>query len=116
MSRIFKVGRTIVWNPANPVADLYKAQAEATAAAFGVQSGLSPVVADECYIDVPVFEQFVVRLAWEYNRTAHHVVRSLIAGVLGTSYVMLERAGGQLPATGPEWATVRGEYSRSMPA
>lgn len=116
MSRIFKVDRTILWNPSNPVADLYKAQAEATAAAFNIESGMSPVIADECHINVPVFEKFLARLADEYYRTAHYVVRSLIFGVIGTSYVMLERVGGQLPAMGPEWPEVRAEYSRSMPA
>jgi hypothetical protein len=115
MSRLFKSGRTIVWNPASTIADLFKGQAEAAASAFHLPSGLSAIIEDECHIDLPVFETFLIELAERYNRSADYLVKSLIGGVVGTSYVLVERAGGRLPKMEPGWDEVRRQFSRSMP-
>jgi Family of unknown function (DUF6086) len=118
MSVMFSVNGTSVWWPASSVARLFKAQAEAAAAAFDIPSGLGELFADEVVIDLPVFEEFVVKLAEQYN-TPYYVVESLTAGVFGTSYVMVERAGGRLPEIDPQrapaWEAQHLEFSRSMP-
>jgi hypothetical protein len=115
---MFSVNGTSIWWPANMVGRLFKGQAEAMAAALDIPSGLGELFADEVVIDLPVFEEFVMKLAEQYN-TNYFVVKSLIGGVLGTSYVMVERAGGQLPDIDPNqtpaWDDLRFEYSRSMP-
>lgn len=66
-------------------------------------------------MDLPVLEAFLQELAQTYNRTADYVLKSLIAGVVGTSYVLVERAGGQLPKVGPAWDELRYQYEHSMP-
>lgn len=119
MSTLFRIGDAVIWNPSNSVADLFKAQAEGAASAYHLPSGLGSIANDECYIDLPVFERFLIALVKEYNGTGHYIVRSLIAGVIGTSYVLVERAGGQLPMTEPRqtqaWTELHREYARSMP-
>jgi hypothetical protein len=118
MSVMFSVDGTSVWWPASDIGRLFKEQAEAVAAALGVQSGLGDLYADEVVIDLPVFEAFVMMLADRYN-TPYYVVKSLVAGVFGASYVMIERAGGQLPEMDsqmPDWNDTRFQFSRSMPA
>ena len=83
-----------------------------------MQSGLGDVYADEIVIDLPVFEAFLIRLADRY-KTPYYVVKSLVTGVFGTSYVMVERAGGRLPEMDsqmPAWDDIRFQFSRSMPA
>jgi hypothetical protein len=117
MSVMFSVDGLSVWWPASTVGRLFKEQAEAVATALEIQSGLGELFADEVVIDLPVFEAFVMSLAEQYN-TPYYVVKSLITGVFGTSYVMAERAGGQLPEMDPQapgWEEMHFEFSRSMP-
>jgi Family of unknown function (DUF6086) len=118
MSVRFAVNGASVWWPASAVARLFKAQAEVAAAALDIPTGLGEVFADEVVIDLPVFEEFVKKLARQYN-APYYVVHSLATGVFGTSYVMVERAGGQLPEIDPGraavWETQHLEFARSMP-
>jgi len=118
MSVRFSVNGASVWWPASAVARLFKAQAEAAAMALDIPSGLGELFADEVVIDLPVFEEFVKKLVQQYN-TPYYVVHSLTAGVFGTSYVMVERAGGRLPEIDPHrapaWEAQHMQFSRSMP-
>ena len=118
MSVMFSVDGTSVWWPASEVGRLFKRQADAVAASLGIPSGLGDLFADEVVIDLPVFEEFVRQLADQYT-TPYYVVKTLIEGVFVTSYVMVERAGGQLPEMDPQtpgWDEIRLQFSRSMPA
>ncbi len=115
---MYSVGGTSVWWPASTAGRLFKLQADAVAAALGIPSGLGELFTDEVVIELSVFEEFVARLAGQYT-TPYYVVQSLIAGIFGTSYVMGERAGGQLPEMDPQrapgWDETLFEFSRSMP-
>jgi hypothetical protein len=119
MSCLFIADGATVWNPSNTVARLFKGQAEAAASAFHIPSGLSAIIEDEVEIDVPLFGKFLKGLVEEYDRTTHYILKSLTSGVIGTSYVILERAGGELPEIDPRqmpaWPELHREYSRSMP-
>jgi hypothetical protein len=118
MSVRFSANGTSVWWPASEVGRLFKGQAEAVAATVNTPSGLGELFADEVVIDLPGLEQFTMKLAPRYT-THYYVVKSLIAGVFGPSYVMVERAGGQLPDMDPDqspgWEDMHSEFSRSMP-
>lgn len=81
MSVMFSVDGTSVWWPASKVGQLFKRQADAVAASLGIPSGLGDLFADEVVIDLPVFEEFVMRLADQYT-TPYYVVKSLIEGAL----------------------------------
>jgi hypothetical protein len=114
----FSVNGASVWWPASEVGRLFKGQAEALAAGLSTPSGLGELFADEVVVDLPALEQFVMKLAPRY--TAHYYVfKSLIAGVFGPSYVMVERAGGQLPDMDPNrapgWDDAHSQFSGSMP-
>jgi hypothetical protein len=61
----------------------------------------SAITDDECYIDLPVFQRFLIAFIERHNGSAHYIERSLIGGVLGISYVLVERAGGRLRETDP---------------
>jgi hypothetical protein len=119
MSILFLADGVTVWNPSNTPGQLFKCQAEAAAHALGLPSGLGELTQDEVAIDLPIFERFVAKLAEQYQNTGHYIIRSLIAGVLGPSYVMAERAGGQLPEIDPQrvpgWDELQFQFSRSMP-
>jgi hypothetical protein len=118
VSVMFSVDGTSIWWPANTVGRLFKLQADAIAAALEISSGLGEMSADEVVIDLPVFEEFIVKLSDQYA-TPYYVAQSLITGVFGTSYVIVQRAGGQLPEIdaqrAPGWEEMVFQFSRSMP-
>jgi hypothetical protein len=120
MSILFRTDHTRVWNPSNTPGRLFKDQAEAVADALGLSSGLGELIEDEIVIDLPVFEEFLRKLVEQYDHRGHFIIMSLTAGVLGTSYVMVERAGGHVPEVDPErvpgWDDLHFQFSRSMPA
>jgi hypothetical protein len=119
VSIMFSADGASVWFPGNRTGRLFKGVAEAVAAAFDVPSGLGEIVADEVVIDVPVLERFLKRLAEQYDDRGPVIASSLTGGVLGASYVLVERAGGQLPEMDPQqapaWKEMHSQFSRSMP-
>ena len=119
MSILFLAGGARLWNPSNTPGRLFKGQAEITAAEFGLPSGLGEIIEDEVVVDVPLLETFLTKLARQYDYRGHFIIMSLIGGVLGTSYVLVERAGGRLPEIDPHrapaWEAQHMQFSRSMP-
>jgi hypothetical protein len=120
MSVLFLADGATVWNPSNTPGQLFKGQVDAIAKTLGLPSGLGELSQDEVVIDLPVFERFLIKLVEQYQHTGHYIIRSLVAGVLGTSYVMVERAGGHVPEIDPQrvpgWDDLHFQFSRSMPA
>ena len=118
VSCLFEIGDTVLWNPSNTVARIFKGEAEAIASAFHVASGLGDIIEDECEVDLPAFEKFLAEAMRQYHQTAHPILRSLMTGFIATALVLAERAGGRLPETTPEqaaaWARLRQEHARSM--
>jgi hypothetical protein len=119
MSCLFQVEDSIIWNPSNTVARLFKGQVEAVASAFNLTSGLGPIIEDECEIDLPIFETFLAEVVKRYDNSTHPILRALTVGVIAIASVLVERADGRLPEVKPEqmdaWSKLRYEYSRSMP-
>jgi hypothetical protein len=120
VSVMFSVNGTSLWFPGNKSGRLFKAQAEAVAASYGIPSGIGELYADEYVIDLPVLEKFVQTLARQYDHHGILYINSLIEGVLGISYVLVERAGGHpaeiTPQQAPGWDDLRIQFSREMPA
>ncbi len=118
VSCLFEIGDTVLWNPSNTVACIFKGEAEAIASAFHVASGLGDIIEDQCEVDLPAFEKFLAEAMRQYHQTAHPILRSLMTGFIATALVLAERAGGRLTETTPEqaaaWARLRQEHARSM--
>jgi hypothetical protein len=109
----------VLWDPSNTVARLFAGEAEAVASAFGLASGIGDIIEDECEIDLPVLEAFLAELVRQYHQATHPILRSLTVGFIATASVLVERAGGQLPAGDAQqvaaWDQLRQEHARSMP-
>ncbi|GAA2818536.1 DUF6086 family protein [Crossiella cryophila] len=102
MSQYFKhAGRTL-WNPANGVAALFLASAQAASTAVDLPTGLGAMVADECEIDLPVFAALTDAVVRRCRESGHPVLRALLEGFAATAVVLVERAGGNLPALSAE--------------
>ena len=98
MSQYFQTGDRILWNPATTVAQVFLHAAESFARLADRPSGLGPMIADECEIDMPTFAEFTDSLISQYGRSDHVILRALTEGFIATAMAMVERAGGQLPA------------------
>ncbi|MEU8119033.1 DUF6086 family protein [Spirillospora sp. NPDC049024] len=98
MSQYFQNGDDVLWNPATRVAGLFLDTAAAHARMLGVPSGLGPMEADECQVDVPVFAAFTDALVRYYARSSHRILRSLMEGFVATALAVAENAGGPVPA------------------
>lgn len=119
VSQEFLVNGATVWSPATTVARLFKEQAEAAAAVFGIETGIGAAAADEYVIDLPAFEQFLIFLVENHRGTGHPILQSLTSGLISTGMAIIERADGKLPQYYPElwsdWADSRNEHLRRMP-
>ncbi|MFC0033666.1 DUF6086 family protein [Micromonospora chaiyaphumensis] len=98
MSQYFQVGRTVLWNPSNGVAQLFARNVEAVAGAVEVPTGIAPEVNDEYEIDLVAFTAFVDALVRRYRSSTHRILRALIEDVAALGIVMVERGGGTVAA------------------
>jgi hypothetical protein len=99
MSQYFQSGDDVLWNPATRVAGLFMDMAAAHARLLGVPSGLGPMEADECQVDVPALAAFTDALVRYYARSNHMIMRSLVEGFAATALAVVDHGGGSVPAT-----------------
>jgi hypothetical protein len=119
VSLYFQLNETTLWNPSIKVGLIFKGEADVIASAFGIPSGLSDVVEDDCQVNLPVFETFIAEMVRQLDRTNHPILLSLTTGFVGSALALIERAGGKLPESEPgraaEWAELSADAARSMP-
>lgn len=119
MSCYFQVGEEDLWNPSNSVARVFLGQADVLSRLVGQDSGLGPIVEDECELEFSTFVNFVDSLVKTYQDSNNRALRSLIGGFISVAMVLVERGGGELQSISSEyadmWAEVRETHARSMP-
>lgn len=98
MSQYFQAGGRILWNPSTAVSRVFLNAAESFAGLVDRPSGLRPVLADECEIDLQAFVAFTDSLISKYTHSNHAILRSLMEGFLATAIALVQRGGGELPA------------------
>ncbi|XRQ07191.1 DUF6086 family protein [Actinomadura welshii] len=98
MSQFFQNGDDVLWNPATRVAQVFMDMAAAHARLLGTPSGLGPMEADECEVDVAAFAAFTDALVRYYAGSNHPVLRSLMEGFVATALAVVRRGGGDVPA------------------
>jgi hypothetical protein len=119
MSCYFQAGELDLWNPSNSVARLFIEQSKTLARIVGTEPGLGPIIEDECEIDPEGFSDFVSALLAAYQRSNNGALKSMMAGVLGISLVLLERGDWQVSNSVEDvtaaWEDRMKTLSRSMP-
>jgi hypothetical protein len=98
MSQYFRVGSQVVWNPSNRVAELFVRTSEAIAPLVDLPTGIGPMRAGDYDVAPDAFVAFVEAVTKTYLSSSHPVLRSLLEGFLGTSLVMVGRAGHSVSA------------------
>ncbi|TMR89706.1 DUF6086 family protein [Nonomuraea basaltis] len=97
MSQYFQIEDNVLWNPATGVSRVFVRTAESLSLLVDLPSGLGPMCADECEIDIEAFALFIDTLASRYARSNHVILRSLMEGFIATGMALVERGGGELP-------------------
>ncbi|MEU1827136.1 MULTISPECIES: DUF6086 family protein [Streptomyces] len=119
MSCYFQLAEEDVWNPSNSVAQIFLGQADVLSRSLGEQTGLGPIIEDECEIDFSQFVRFTNSLVKSYQDSNNRSFRSLLSGVIAVSLVLIERGGGAVESITPEyaemWAELRANHAKSMP-
>ncbi|MFD3916728.1 DUF6086 family protein [Streptomyces sp. NPDC058603] len=94
MSYPFELGGETLWDAGYHSGQLYASVARGAAEFLEVPSGLSPSPQGGCDVELAQFETFVQALHGLYTSTGSEVLHGLTRGLLVTSLVLLERAGG----------------------
>ncbi|KJY43636.1 hypothetical protein VR41_02390 [Streptomyces sp. NRRL B-1568] len=119
MSCYFQVNEEDLWNPSNSVARLFLEQADTLSRLVGKDSGLSPIIEDECEINLSEFINFTDSLVKAYQDSNNKAFRSLLCGFISVALVLVERGGGSLESVSPEhsemWERLRASNSMGMP-
>ncbi|MEV1331071.1 DUF6086 family protein [Micromonospora costi] len=98
MSYSFESNGETLWDPALRIGKMYVSYAKGMEDVLGVPSGLSPTDQDWADVDPVSFAGFVSELCEWYFSSPNWLLHGLMRTMLMTSLVMLERAGGELPA------------------
>ncbi|MFI6008173.1 DUF6086 family protein [Streptomyces sp. NPDC051243] len=117
MSYPFEHDDETLWDAGYHSGQLYASLAQGAAGFLDVPSGLTPTPQGGCDVDGEMFQAFVERLYGLYASTTNEVLRGLAQGLLVTSLVLLDRAGGTITLRPEDVAVLDGVKStlaRSM--
>ncbi|WP_144440923.1 DUF6086 family protein [Streptomyces roseifaciens] len=113
------MGDEDIWNPSNSVARVFLGQAEILSHLTGEETGLGPVIEDECEISIREFSKFIDSLLATYQNSNNKAFRSLLSGFISVALVLVERGGGTLESITPEysemWESLREANAKGMP-
>lgn len=109
MSYPFGLDGETLWDAGYHSGLLYASLAHGAAEFLELPSGLAPNDQGGCDVDIEQFRVFVEGLYERYASTRNEVLHGLAHGLLVTSLVLLERAGGTLALTPPHAATLLDE-------
>jgi hypothetical protein len=117
VSYVFDVGDETVWNPSLRTGRLFVGLTRYLAELTSRPTGLNAVANDMYEIEVKPFRILVNAVYEDFRSTDHLVYRGQLRGWLLTSLVLLDRAGGPLPALGdePELQQDLTGYAKAMP-
>ncbi|WP_408647574.1 DUF6086 family protein [Streptomyces geranii] len=117
MSYPFEYGAETLWDAGYYSGKLYASLAGGTAEFLELPSGLTPNAQGGCDVDPNAFQAFVESLYRTYSSTQSELLHGLAHGLLLTSLVLLDRAGGSIPLM-PEhkdaFAREKATLARSM--
>ncbi|MDX2545266.1 DUF6086 family protein [Streptomyces sp. WI04-05B] len=97
MSYPFEHGTETLWDAGYHGGKLYVSLARGAAEFLELPSGLTPNTQGGCDVDPTTFQAFVEGLYRTYSSTRSELLHGLAHGLLLTSLVLLDRAGGSVP-------------------
>ncbi|MEJ8639751.1 DUF6086 family protein [Streptomyces sp. MS2.AVA.5] len=116
MSYPFELGGETLWDAGYHSGQLYVSLARGAAEFLELPSGLTANPQGGCDVESEPFRAFVEGLYGMYSSTTNEVLHGLAHGLLVTSLVLLERAGGVITLRPPHVALweERDAFARTM--
>ncbi|ELP62106.1 MULTISPECIES: DUF6086 family protein [Streptomyces] len=117
MSYPFEHGTETLWDAGYHSGKLYASLAQGTAEFLELPSGLTPNAQGGCDVDPIAFQAFVEGLYRSYSATRNELLHGLVHGLLLTSLVLLDRAGGSIglrPEHQDAFVSEKAALARSM--
>lgn len=99
MSQYYRAGDTVLWNPSSGVSRVFLGQVRLFEDELSLASGVGPMEADECQVDIAHFSTFAQALLTYRSASNHQVLHALTDGFVITVLALAERAGAEVGAS-----------------
>jgi hypothetical protein len=96
MSQYYRAGDIVLWNPSSGVSRVFLGQVRLFEDELSLASGVGPMKADECQVEVEHFSTFAQALLTYCSASNHQVLRALTDGFVITVLALAERAGAEV--------------------
>jgi hypothetical protein len=99
MSQYYRAGDIVLWNPSSGVSRVFLGQVRLFEDELSLASGVGPMEADECAVDIEHFSTFAEALLTYCGASNHQVLHALTDGFVITVLALAERAGAEVRAS-----------------
>ena len=99
MSQYYQAGDIVLWNPSSGVSRVFLGQVRLFEDELSLASGVGPMEADECQVDLEQFKTFAQALLTYGGASNHQILHALTDGFLITVLALTERAGAEVRAS-----------------
>ncbi|MEV6272930.1 DUF6086 family protein [Kribbella sp. NPDC051936] len=96
MSQYYQAGDTVLWNPSSGVSRVFLGQVRLFEDELSLASGIGPMEADECQVEIDQFSTFAQALLTYCSASNHQVLHALTDGFVITVLALAERAGAEV--------------------
>lgn len=96
MSQYYRAGDIVLWKPSSGVSRVLLGQVRLFEDELSLASGVGPMAADECQVEVEHFNTFAQALLTYCEASNHQVLHAMTDGLLITVLALAERAGAEV--------------------
>ena len=96
MSQYYRAGDIVLWNPSSGVSRVFLGQVRLFEDDLSLASGVGPMEADECQVEIEHFSTFAQALLTYCSASNHQVLHALTDGFVITVLALAERAGAEV--------------------
>jgi hypothetical protein len=96
MSQYYQAGDIVLWNPSSGVSRVFLGQVRIFEDELSLASGVGPMEADECQVDVERLRTFAQALLTYRGASNHQILHALTDGFVITVLALAERAGAEV--------------------
>jgi uncharacterized protein DUF6086 len=100
MSQYYQARHIVLWKPSSGVSRVFRAQVRLFEDELSLASGVGPMEADECEVDVEQFGTFAAALLTYRGTSNHQILRAMMDGFVITVLALAERAGVEVRPSG----------------
>ena len=96
MSQYYRAGDTVLWNPSSGASRVFLGLVRLFEAELSLPSGVGPMEADECQVQVDHFRTFAQSVLTYRGASNHQILHALMDGFVITVLALAELAGAEV--------------------